>query len=88
MAKMSSKMAKYGSGSGLITNLVTIIIYVVAVYILYKIVIFSICVHRRCRMFLPLPLMEIRINKKVDVQPEHVEVTSSLLHSSSIHYII
>jgi hypothetical protein len=42
MAKMSSKMAKYGSGSGsgLVANLVTIIIYVVAAYILYKIVMY------------------------------------------------
>ena len=40
MAKMSSKMAKYGSGSGLFTNLVTIIIYVVAAYILYNIVMY------------------------------------------------
>lgn len=42
MAKMSSKMAKYGSGSGsgLITNLVTIAIYVAAAYILYRIVMY------------------------------------------------
>jgi hypothetical protein len=33
-------MAKYGSGSGLFTNLVTIIIYVVAAYILYNIVMY------------------------------------------------
>ena len=42
MAKMSSKMAKYGSGSGLITNLVTIAIYIVAAYILYRIVMYFI----------------------------------------------
>jgi hypothetical protein len=42
MAKMSSKMAKYGSGSGLLTNFVMIIIYVVAAYILYKIVMYLI----------------------------------------------
>jgi hypothetical protein len=42
MAKMSSKMAKYGSGSGLLTNFVMIIIYVVAAYILYKIVMYFI----------------------------------------------
>lgn len=40
MAKMSSKMAKYNSGSGLFTNFVTIIIYVVAAYILYKVVMY------------------------------------------------
>jgi hypothetical protein len=40
MAKMSSKMAKYSSGSGLFTNLVTIIIYVIAAYILYKVVMY------------------------------------------------
>jgi hypothetical protein len=42
MAKMSSKMAKYGSGSSLLTNFVMIIIYVVAAYILYKIVMYLI----------------------------------------------
>ena len=42
MAKMSSKMAKYGSGSGLFTNLVTIVIYVVAAYILYRVVMYFI----------------------------------------------
>jgi hypothetical protein len=42
MAKMSSKMAKYSSGTGLFTNFVTIIIYVVAAYILYKIVMYFI----------------------------------------------
>ena len=42
MAKMSSKMAKYGSGSGLVTNLVTIAIYIAAAYILYRIVMYFI----------------------------------------------
>jgi hypothetical protein len=42
MAKMSSKMAKYGSGSGLFTNLITIVIYVAAVYILYRVVMYLI----------------------------------------------
>ena len=42
MAKMSSKMAKYGSGSSLLTNFVMIIIYVVAAYILYKVVMYLI----------------------------------------------
>jgi len=42
MAKMSSKMAKYSSGSGIFTSFVTIIIYVVAAYILYKIVMYFI----------------------------------------------
>lgn len=42
MAKMSSKMAKYGSSSSLLTNFVMIIIYVVAAYILYKIVMYLI----------------------------------------------
>jgi hypothetical protein len=44
MAKMSSKMAKYGSGSGsgsgLFTNLVMLAIYVVAAYILYRVVMY------------------------------------------------
>jgi hypothetical protein len=42
MAKMSSKMAKYGSGSSsaLFTKLVTIAIYVVAAYILYRVVMY------------------------------------------------
>ena len=40
MAKMSTKMAKYNSGSGLFTNFVTIIIYIVAAYILYKVVMY------------------------------------------------
>jgi hypothetical protein len=35
-------MAKYGSGSSLLTNFVMIIIYVVAAYILYKIVMYLI----------------------------------------------
>ena len=39
---MSSKMAKYSSGSGLFTSFVTIIIYVVAAYILYMIVMYFI----------------------------------------------
>jgi hypothetical protein len=41
MAKMSSKMAKY-SGSGFFTNLVMIVIYIAAAYILYKIVMYFI----------------------------------------------
>ena len=40
MAKMSSNMAKYGSGSGLFTNFVMIIIYVVAAYVLYRVVMY------------------------------------------------
>jgi hypothetical protein len=42
MAKMSSKMAKYGSGSGpnLFTSLVNIIIYIVVAYILYRVVMY------------------------------------------------
>ena len=42
MAKISSKMAKYGSGSGsgLFTNLVMVAIYIAAVYILYKVVMY------------------------------------------------
>jgi len=42
MAKMSSKMAKYSSGSGFFTNLVMIVIYIAAAYILYKIVMYFI----------------------------------------------
>jgi hypothetical protein len=41
MAKMSSKMAKY-SGSGFFTNLVMIVIYIAAAYILYRIVMYLI----------------------------------------------
>ena len=42
ISKMSSKMAKYGSGSSsaLFTKLVTIAIYVVAAYILYRVVMY------------------------------------------------
>lgn len=44
MAKMSSKMAKYssGSGSGLFTNLVMILIYIASAYILYRVVMYFI----------------------------------------------
>ena len=45
MAKMSSKMAKYSSGSGIFTNLVTIVIYVAALYILYRVVVYFINMH-------------------------------------------
>ncbi len=38
--KMSSKMAKYGSGSGMFTNLITIAMYVAAIYILYRVVMY------------------------------------------------
>ena len=40
MAKMSSKMAKYGSSSGLFTNIVVFVIYIAAAYILYKVVMY------------------------------------------------
>ena len=42
MAKISSKMAKYGSGSGsgLFTNLVMVAIYIAAAYILYRVVMY------------------------------------------------
>ena len=42
MAKMSSKMAKYSSGSGLFTNLVMILIYIASAYILYRVVMYFI----------------------------------------------
>jgi hypothetical protein len=42
MAKMSSKMAKYSSGSGFFTNLVMIVIYIAAAYILYRVVMYFI----------------------------------------------
>jgi hypothetical protein len=46
MAKMSSKMAKYssgsGSGSGLFTSLVMVVIYIAAAYILYRVVMYFI----------------------------------------------
>jgi len=46
MAKMSSKMAKYSSGSGLgsglFTNLVMVVIYIAAAYILYRVVMYFI----------------------------------------------
>jgi hypothetical protein len=46
MAKMSSKMAKYSSGSGLgsglFTNLVMVVIYIAAAYILYCVVMYFI----------------------------------------------
>ena len=35
---MSSKMAKYGSGLSLFTGIVNITIYIVAAYILYRVV--------------------------------------------------
>lgn len=41
MAKMSSKMAKY-SGSSFFTNLVMIVIYIAAAYILYMVVMYFI----------------------------------------------
>jgi hypothetical protein len=40
MAKMSSKMAKYGSGPSLFTGIVNIIIYIVVAYILYRVVMY------------------------------------------------
>lgn len=40
ISKMSSKMAKYGSGSGTFTNLITIAMYVAAIYILYRVVMY------------------------------------------------
>ena len=42
MAKMSSKMAKYSSGSGLFTNLVMVVIYIASAYILYRVVMYFI----------------------------------------------
>lgn len=40
MAKMSSKMAKYGSGPSLFTGVVNITIYIVVAYILYRVVMY------------------------------------------------
>ncbi len=42
MAKMYSKFEKFGSVSWLFNNLITIVIYVVAVYILYRVVMYLI----------------------------------------------
>ena len=42
MAKMSSRMAKYSSGSGLFTNLVMVVIYIASAYILYRVVMYFI----------------------------------------------